>query len=75
MKSKKTTWKLLMLVLYLLKGIIMIATNSQQRIFIWASLQNQPCTVEIAMDWLCSFVAMFRLDLQNTGVYNTTCNI
>ena len=45
-------------------------TGSQQRIFTWVDSRNQPCPVEIAVDWLCS--STHRPGNSRVGLINKT---
>ena len=45
-------------------------TGSQQRLFTWADSKNQPCPVEIAVDWLCS--STHRPGNSRVGLINKT---
>ena len=45
-------------------------TGSQQRIFTWVDSRNQPCPVEIAVDWLCS--STLRPGNSGVGLVNKT---
>ena len=53
-KSKKYLERFITNFIFKARNTTMPETGSQQWLFTWADPRNQPCPVEIAVDWLCS---------------------